>query len=150
VAGQPVLNQLNLVVRDMDATLAFYRRLGFVFDVPPSAEHVPLPLPGGLLVEFDSTGFVPMWDSGWSGKTGGSTVLGLALPTRSAVDESYTELTGAGYAARQPPYDAFWGARYAIVEDPDGNPVGLMSPIVESRKTWPPTRPPLATRPDSS
>ena len=27
------------------------------------------------------------------------------------------------------PSDAFQGARYAIVEDPDGNPVGLMSPI---------------------
>lgn len=24
--------------------------------------------------------------------------------------------------------DAFWGARYAIVQEPDGNDVGLMSP----------------------
>ena len=28
----------------------------------------------------------------------------------------------------QPPFDAFWGARYAIVEDPDGNPVAPDQP----------------------
>jgi hypothetical protein len=43
---------------------------------------------------------------------------------------------------RQPPFDAFWGARYAIVADPDGNDVGLMSPIDESRRTWPPEESP--------
>ena len=42
----------------------------------------------------------------------------------------------------QPPFDAFWGARYAIVADPDGNDVGLMSPIDESRRTWPPAESP--------
>lgn len=144
MASAPALAQLNLVVRDMGATLAFYRRLGFVIEAPAGAEHVAVHLPGGLLVEFDSTGFVPMWDSGWPGTTGGSTVLGLSVATRAAVDDIYTEITGAGCTGRQPPYDAFWGARYAIVEDPDGNPVGLMSPIEESRKTWPPTPPPRA------
>lgn len=44
-----------------------------------------------------------------------------------------------GHKGRQPPYDAFWGARYAIVADPDGNDVGLMSPLDEKRRTWPPT-----------
>jgi hypothetical protein len=38
----------------------------------------------------------------------------------------------------QPPYDAFWGARYAIVEDPDGIAVGLMSPISPDFKSVPP------------
>lgn len=47
-----------------------------------------------------------------------------------------------GYLGRQPPFDAFWGARYAIVADPDGNDVGLMSPVEESRRTWPPEESP--------
>ena len=33
------------------------------------------------------------------------------------------------------------GARYAVVEDPDGNPVGLMSPIDAARRTMGPTPP---------
>jgi hypothetical protein len=34
----------------------------------------------------------------------------------------------------QPP----WGARYAIVEDPNGIAVGLMSPRDPVRNYWPP------------
>ena len=37
--------------------------------------------------------------------------------------------------SQQPPFDAFWGARYAIVEDPDGNSVGLMSPVDPTRRS---------------
>jgi uncharacterized glyoxalase superfamily protein PhnB len=69
-------------------------------------------------------------------------VLGFALADRQAVDDRYSELTAAGYEDRQPPFDAFWGARYAIVADPDGNDVGLMSPIDPARRAWPPERSP--------
>jgi uncharacterized glyoxalase superfamily protein PhnB len=65
-------------------------------------------------------------------------VIGLKLETREAVDAAYAEVTGAGHKGLQPPYDAFWGARYAIVEDPDGIAVGLMSSIDRTRKTAPP------------
>jgi uncharacterized glyoxalase superfamily protein PhnB len=69
-------------------------------------------------------------------------VIGFALPSREAVDERYAALVAAGHHGRQAPFDAFWGARYAIVADPDGNDVGLMSPIDESRRTWPPEESP--------
>jgi uncharacterized glyoxalase superfamily protein PhnB len=142
---QPTLSQLNMVVRDMDATLAFYRRLGFVIEAEPGASHVELPLPNGLVVEFDDVESVAMWHSGWPGNTGGGIVLGVALPARAAVDAIYAEVTAAGHAGRQPPFDAFWGSRYAVVEDPDGQQVGLMSPIDDARKTWPPVPPPRAS-----
>jgi uncharacterized glyoxalase superfamily protein PhnB len=64
-------------------------------------------------------------------------VLGFSVASRDAVDERYAALTGAGYPGRQPPYDAFWGARYAVVQDPDGRDVGLMSPIDPDRKFVP-------------
>jgi catechol 2,3-dioxygenase-like lactoylglutathione lyase family enzyme len=138
----PLLNQLNLVVRDMEATLAFYRRLGLTLKVAPDAQHAAAPMPNGVSLEFDTTVFVPHFDSGWSGSTGGSTVLGFELGSREAVDELYAQLAEAGYRCHQRPYDAFWGARYAIVDDPDGNGVGLMSPVDEGRMTWPPEPPP--------
>jgi len=62
----------------------------------------------------------------------------LAVPDRDAVDAIYADLTGAGHPGVQPPFDAFWGGRYAIVADPDGIQVGLMSRNDEARKTWPP------------
>ena len=137
-----ILNQLNLVVRDMDATLAFYRRLGLEIDAPPGADHVAVHL-AGILLEFDSSEFAPQWDSGYSGDAGsGSVVIGFGLPSRDAVDATYAALLDAGGRARQPPYDAFWGARYAIVADPDARAVGLMSPVERERRFWPPRRPP--------
>lgn len=150
MADQPILNQLNLAVRDMDATVAFYRRLGLVIDAPSGAPHVGVTLPNGLLLEFDTVSFVRQWDAGSTGHAGGSTVLGFSVPTRDAVDELHRSLVDAGYRDHQPPYDAFWGARYAIVDDPDGNPVGLMSPIEDDRKFWPPAAPPSPSSPPPS
>ena len=69
-------------------------------------------------------------------------MVGFFFDSREAVDECYADLTGAGYDGRQPPFDAFWGARYAIVADPDGHDVGLMSPMDEERRSWPPTESP--------
>jgi uncharacterized glyoxalase superfamily protein PhnB len=47
-------------------------------------------------------------------------------------------MTGADYRGLREPHDAFWGERYAIIEDPDGIAVGLMSPMSPYRKAPPP------------
>ena len=47
-------------------------------------------------------------------------------------------MVAGGYGTQQPPYDANWGARYAVVADPDGNGVGIMSPLdPDKRLPWP-------------
>jgi uncharacterized glyoxalase superfamily protein PhnB len=134
-----VFSQLNLVVRDVNAALAFYRRLGLEPNVSPGGVHAQANLPGGLSIEWDSAEFAASWDSSSRGPGGGSIVLGFNVPSRDAVDDLYAELTAAGYHGRQLPYDAFWGSRYAIVDDPDGNGVGLMSPADDEHRSWPPS-----------
>ena len=54
---------------------------------------------------------------------------------RDEVDTLVETLAGAGVPVQQPPYDAFWGARYAVVSDPDGNAVGIMSPVDPDRRS---------------
>ena len=137
-----LLDQINLVVQDMNAACAFYRRLGLAINVAPDGRHASAELPNGVTVEFDTTDFVPTWDSAWAGTTGGGAVLGFSLASSEEVDRVYDELIAAGHRPHQRPYDAFFGARYAIVDDPDGHPVGLMSPISPERKFWPPRKPP--------
>jgi catechol 2,3-dioxygenase-like lactoylglutathione lyase family enzyme len=137
----PILGQLNLVVADMAATVTFYRRLGLTIDDSHSfaAHHLAVTMPSGFVLEFDSVAFAKRWDAGWRGQPGPArNVIGFDLPSREAVDARYADLTAAGYRGQQPPWDAFWGARYAVVEDPDGNPVGLMSPIDPARRSTPP------------
>lgn len=135
---------LNLVVGDIEASAEFYRRLGVVS--PPSAVtggHVALKTPSGFSLELDEAESAQLWHAGFrSDPASVGIVIGFALESREAVDDRYAELTSAGYQGRQPPFDAFWGARYAIVADPDGNDVGLMSPIEDSRRYDPPEQSP--------
>jgi len=70
-------------------------------------------------------------------------VLGVKVDSREAVDERYDVLTSAGYRSQLAPMDAFWGARYAIVEDPDGNAVGIMSPSDPAYRSEPPRPEPM-------
>jgi catechol 2,3-dioxygenase-like lactoylglutathione lyase family enzyme len=139
----PMLDQVNLVVRDMEAMVAFYRRLGLDVQEPPAPwgpHHRAVSGSGGMDLDLDSSAFAAMWNQGWSdGRTGA--VITFRVPDRESVDSTYEELTGAGYAGQQPPYDAFWGARFAIVEDPDGNSVGLMSPADPDHRSSPPEPP---------
>lgn len=138
MATSPVPDQFNLVVSNMEATVAFYRRLGLTIpDTDPAwqSHHRNAQVEGGIDLDFDSAEFVRHWNKGWRGGTTG--VLGFKVDSREAVDRIYQDLTGAGYTGQQSPYDAFWGARYAIVEDPDGNPVGIMSPIDPGRRSDP-------------
>lgn len=125
----PVLTSVNLFVRDMAASLAFYRRLGLA--IPEGMEsrpHVEVALTGGLMLEIDTVQLTRSYDPGWQEPAGGSrNTFQFRLASREAVDACYAELTGAGYGGHKPPWNAFWGARYAIVDDPDGNSIGLTS-----------------------
>ncbi len=141
----PVLEQLNIVTGNFARSLDFYSRLGVKFpysgDDPPGDHfHANGETSNELRLELDSAAFARVWNQGWSTSADlqGRIVLGFSVAARDDVDRLYAELTGAGYAGLAPPYDAFWGARYAIVEDPNGVAVGVMSPIDPARKTWPP------------
>lgn len=144
---KPVLNQLNFVCGNVDASLAFYRRLGVevaetaIWRTASGGHHAIGPLtPKPVKLEFDSAAFAQAWNSAWKGRDDlrGRLVVGFAVATREEVDALYRDMTGAGYRGLQEPYDALWGARYAMIEDPDGVAVGLMSPASPDRRSPPP------------
>ena len=137
------LNQINIVVRDMRASIDFYLRLGV--EMPePGGDGEPFHADGesadGFQIDLDRPDFAQIWNTGWAGRDdlAGRVVIGFKVAMRADVDRLYQELTGAGHTGLQEPFDAFWGARYAVVEDPNGIAVGLMSPIDSERRYWPP------------
>lgn len=140
-----IFNQLNIVVDDMDAAAAFYRLVGLDVNVVPGTwppgtggRHGAAPSTDGALLDLDNVEMARVW--GDAELKPGTPVIGFGFSSRADVDETFARLTAAGYKARLEPYDAFFGARYAMIDDPDGHPVGLMSPI----------NPDLAFVPDSS
>lgn len=138
-----VLDQLNVVVKDMAAAVDFYSRLGL--EIPSTlpawqGHHRTFEGAGALDVDLDSAAFARDWNEGWPAGAAG-VVLGFRVASREEVDALYAELTAAGYLGQQAPYDAFWGARYAVVQDPSGNSVGLMSPVDPDARRPPPEPP---------
>ncbi len=124
-------NQLGLVVRDMAAALRFYRLLGL--EIPPDADqqpHVEVTLPGGFRLAWDSLEMMQEIFSGeWEEPVGHRSALAFLCDSSADVDALYAKLTEAGYAGRKAPWDAFWGQRYAVVLDPDGNLIDLFAPL---------------------
>jgi uncharacterized glyoxalase superfamily protein PhnB len=114
----------------MAATLAFYRLIGLDIAAGADAEpHVDIDL-GGLHLAFDTEETVLSFDPSWSKPSGGHRVaLAFACESPAEVDSAWKELTTAGYQSHLEPWDAFWGMRYAVVRDPDGNPVDLFATL---------------------
>lgn len=125
------LDLVGIVVADMGKALAFYRRLGV--DVPATADgepHVEVGLPGGLRLAFDTEDTIRSFLPEWRPPTGGGrTSLAFVVPQPADVDALYAELTAAGHHGELAPFDAFWGQRYAVLHDPDGNAVDLFAPL---------------------
>jgi catechol 2,3-dioxygenase-like lactoylglutathione lyase family enzyme len=128
----PRLDVVEIVVSDMAASLAFYRRLGL--DIPGDADaeaHVEARA-GGLRVAWDTVEVIRSFDPEWQEPSGGHRMaLAFAVDSPAEVDATYGDLVGAGYSGHKEPWDAFWGQRYAQVEDPDGNVVDLFAALEE-------------------
>jgi uncharacterized glyoxalase superfamily protein PhnB len=146
---RPILDQLNIVSGNVEASIAFYRRLGVnipderVWRTPSGPHHVSAITDEAghpTTLDLDSTAFAKIWNTGWRGRDdlAGRVVVGFGVGSREEVDRLYGAMTAAGYRGLQPPYDAFWGARYAMIEDPDGLAVGLMSPVSDQHRAPPP------------
>jgi uncharacterized glyoxalase superfamily protein PhnB len=139
-------DQIDLVVRDMEASIAFYRALGVeipdtaVWRTPSGIHHVDVVLPGGVTLHLDSPALAGVYDRGWRAPSGPGTrvVLGFRVEGRDEVDHLHDKLMSLGHVSAQAPFDAFWGARYAVVEDPDGTHVGIMSASDPARRGPPP------------
>jgi catechol 2,3-dioxygenase-like lactoylglutathione lyase family enzyme len=127
---QARLDMIGIVVQDMARSLAFYRQLGL--DLPPDADqqpHVEMTLPGGLRLGWDTAENVRSFDPDWAPPSGSPRMaLAFRLDTPADVDRAYDQLVSRGYEGHKAPWDAFWGQRYAVVFDPDGNSVDLFAP----------------------
>jgi uncharacterized glyoxalase superfamily protein PhnB len=127
----PQLDVIGVIVSDMGRALTFYRQLGL--DIPAEADsqdHVEVLLKGGLRLAFDTESVVRSFDPDWQRPTSGHRIgLSFLCDSPADVDSHYEQMVGAGYQSHLKPWDAFWGQRYAVVRDPDGNPIDLFAPL---------------------
>ncbi|MGK2320091.1 VOC family protein [Gordonia rhizosphera] len=120
----PTLNALSIVTGDMAASIDFYKRCGLVFPAGAEQEAHAESRAGDLRIMFDTRAVVESFTPGWSAPVGGHRMaLAFECASPADVDRTHNALMDAGYRSRHAPFDAPWGQRYAVVADPDDNPV---------------------------
>lgn len=124
----PQLDAIGIVSADLKATVRFYRLVGL--QIPDSTEdHIEAVTPGGIRVMFDTLELIKQIDPDWVQPAGRAIGLAFRCINAKEVDEVYARVIAAGFRGKAPPYDAFWGQRYATLLDPDGNGVDLFADL---------------------
>src|SRR5437867_1686285 len=115
---QPRFTGFNIVTSDRRASIAFYRAMGFAVDEDKHGGGRSCVDAPNQHFDIDDLEAVPAWNQGARGV---GVDLGFEVDSRGDVDHLVDRLRSLGYRVQQPPYDAHWGRRFAVVEDPDGN-----------------------------
>ncbi|QYR19677.1 VOC family protein [Paenibacillus sp. sptzw28] len=121
------LDMIGIIVKDMKRSLDFYRILGL--EIPESANddiHVEAQQ-SGFRLAFDTQETIKDVYGSWDEPVGHRIELAFLCESREAVDELFRKITENGYNGHREPWDAFWGQRYAIVQDADGNLISLFA-----------------------
>lgn len=133
------LYMLGLIVNDMEASLAFYQRLGV--EIPPGSEamsHVEVKMGSGLTFFLDSR--PRHWDPQFAREavpvaasaTSYPSVLEFYLHTEAAVKAKYADMIDFGYEGFRAPYATAFGMCFAMLRDPDGNTILLSGDLAKS------------------
>jgi uncharacterized glyoxalase superfamily protein PhnB len=125
---QPEL--VGMVAKDMAATLKFYRTLGL--DIPANVDsepHVEYVTPGGFRIAWDALSMIKDINPDWVEPVGQRLSLAIRCDSPAEVNTLHEKLVKIGYTSHRAPWDAFWGQRYAVVDDPDGNHVDLFAAL---------------------
>jgi uncharacterized glyoxalase superfamily protein PhnB len=124
------LDAIGIVAKDLRKSVVFYRMLGLGFpDAPGSEDHVEAMTDAGMRVMLDSEALMAKLQPGWTRPATQSMALAFLCSSPADVDARYEAILAAGFEGAAPPWDAFWGQRYAQVLDPDGHRVDLFAPL---------------------
>jgi catechol 2,3-dioxygenase-like lactoylglutathione lyase family enzyme len=125
----PQLNAVGIVVSDMEQSIRFYRLLGIDVPETPGEGHIDTFLPNGVRFMLDSEEVVHSFRSDWKRVAGNQIGLAFQCASPAEVDETYAKVVAAGFHGEKEPWDAFWGQRYAQLQDPNGVGVDLYAAL---------------------
>jgi len=123
-------DMIGIVVRDIPRSLQFYRLLGLeVPEAPADRPFVEMTTANGYRISWNALEMIKQNDPSWVEPAGQRIELAFKCDSPADVDAVHGRLVAAGHRSHRAPWDAFWGQRYAVVVDPDGNHVSLFAPL---------------------
>jgi catechol 2,3-dioxygenase-like lactoylglutathione lyase family enzyme len=124
-----MLEAIGIVVANPQRSIEFYRLLGVDFVQAGGAAHFEAKTVGGIRLMMDSVELIRSFDPDYVKPTASGVVLCFKQGSPKDVDALYAKLEAAGFTGKKPPWDAFWGMRYACALDPDGYQVDLFAAL---------------------
>lgn len=124
----PRLDALGITAADLDASLAFYGRLGLEFTAFGEGHHEAT-MPNGFRLMIDDVATIESFSTYEPSSGGRNVALAFGCDSPAEVDVAFAAVTAAGAVVKAAPFDAPWGQRYATVFDPDQNPVDLYASL---------------------
>lgn len=122
------LGVVGIAVKDMAASLRFYRLLEIEVPAGNDTESHVEASAGGIKLAWDTVEEMAQVYPSWVDQPVGHRIeLAFQCASAAEVDATHRRIVAAGYRSEREPWDAVWGQRYAIVEDPDGNCVSLFA-----------------------
>ncbi len=111
---------------DLKRTMTFYSMLGFDFsNIEEGEEHIePVLQEGSARLMIDNKEVITEM-MGETPKAANHSSFAIQYDSPSEVNEVCARIDKAGFKVAKEPWDAFWGQRYAVVQDPDGYFVDL-------------------------
>ncbi len=122
------LAAVGIFSSDITNSVRFYEILGFKFpEFKPDEDHLePITAPGEMRLMIDSKKLLTEL-LGKEPSPANHSAFALEYSSAAEVDEIAAKVKAAGFKVQKEPWDAFWGQRYAIVADPDGQLVDLFA-----------------------
>lgn len=134
--GDPIkLSHCNLLVRDQDEALAFYRDvigLEVALDLPMGeGRWLTMVAPGGDGPQIILESPVPSQEGSWDAVLGlmATTVVNTLIFEVDDCDAAFDRVRAAGGEPAQPPTDQPYGMRDCSFRDPSGNQVRFSQPL---------------------
>ena len=124
------IDAVGVTSSNLQKTVNFYKLLGFEFaEFKTDEDHLePVISPGSARLMIDTKAMI-RGILGEEPKPGNHSTFAIAYDSPAEVDTVAAGVKQAGYNIVTEPWDAFWGQRYAIVQDPDGYKVDLFAPL---------------------
>jgi catechol 2,3-dioxygenase-like lactoylglutathione lyase family enzyme len=128
------LNAVGVASSNITKTLEFYKLLGFEFGEPMDDHYESLATSSSAKLMID--GKETIKDIiGEDPKPGNHSQFAIQYNSPQEVNNAASQIQQAGFVVTKEPWDAFWGQRYAVVEDPDGYKVDLYAELEKPSST---------------
>ncbi|PIZ66158.1 glyoxalase [Candidatus Roizmanbacteria bacterium CG_4_10_14_0_2_um_filter_36_9] len=122
------LNAVGVASSNLSKTLKFYKLLGFEFGEPMGDHYESSITSSSAKLMIDSIETVK-GIIGEEPKPGNHSMFAIQYDSPVEVNKIATKIQKGGFTISKKPWDAFWGQRYCIVEDPDGYKMDLYAQL---------------------